>query len=96
MEQLSDRIWQLVALAAGSLLSFFMYKQKRLDSKLDGFEMRMNHADISQTKHEIHIADLKDDMQDLKKSVNTATQEIKDLLIQMAKTSGRRNKPRDQ
>lgn len=79
-----------VYVGLGTVVSTYVYKSHKLDDKLDQVDQRLNQMDIEKTKHAIHIIDLRDDVKDLKETLNTATGEIKDLLITMAKNSSHR------
>jgi len=48
MEPIFDKLWSMVTIAMGALVSFFMYRQKKIDEGVEALDKRMDAIEIQQ------------------------------------------------
>jgi len=48
MEPFFDKLWSILTIGIGALVSFFMYRQKKLDDGLDVIDKRIDRIEIDQ------------------------------------------------
>lgn len=48
MEPLFDKMWSVLTIGIGGLVSFFMYRQKKMDDAVDKMDSRIDKIEIDQ------------------------------------------------
>lgn len=48
MEPLFDKMWSVLTIGIGALVSFFMYRQKKMDESIEVMDKRVDRIEIDQ------------------------------------------------